>query len=151
MCGGGVSFVPLPSRSLRFSGCAHAADPWSLIINLAQIRVAGGWGAAPPHNPLLPGWVRPPDPPKGAPRPWLQLLFAFSRPRHLSRAAAQPGAELSLRNPISLSKPLVRASCAAWGGTFLRNPTVFFFCFLTTCPGQLGYLGQDFLQNLIFF
>ena len=63
---------------------------------MAQSWVAGGrrGGCAPPRTPLHSGGLRPPDPPKGAPRPWLQRLVAFSRPSRLSGAAALPGAEL---------------------------------------------------------
>ena len=43
--------------------------------------------------PLLSGGLRPPDPPKAAPRPWLQRLVVFSRQGHLSGAAALPGAD----------------------------------------------------------
>ena len=57
---------------------------------------------APPHPPCFPGGSAPPDPPKGAPRPWLQRLVALSRPSHLSGG-----------------------SCAAWGRTFYRNVTFF--------------------------
>ena len=35
---------------------------------------------------MLSGGLRPPDPPKSAPLPWLQGLVAFSRPSHLSGA-----------------------------------------------------------------
>ena len=59
----------------------------------------GRRGVCAPRTPLLSRGLRPQDPPKGAPRPWLQRLFAFSRPSHLSGAAPLPGAELFLRNP----------------------------------------------------
>ena len=74
----------------RPQGTARAVDR-ELIINLAQIWVAGGGGAAPPRTPLLPGGLRPPDPSKGAPRPLLQRWVS-----------------------CFLNQPLVRGSCAAW-------------------------------------
>ena len=113
---------------------------------MARIWDTGGGGAAPSHTPLLPGGLRPPDTPKGAPRPWPQWLFAFSRPSHLSRAAALPGAEPFLRNPtFFLNKPLVWSSCAAWGRTFFSEIQLFFE--QATYPGQLRCLGQNVFQN----
>ena len=123
-------------------------------------------GCAPPHPPAFRG-APPPDPPKGASRPWLQRLFAFSQPNHLS------GAELFLRNPtffdettcpgqlrclgqnfsqkldFFLNKPLVPGSFAAWGRTFSQKVTFFFE--QATCPGQLRCLGQNFSQTNDFF
>ena len=64
------------------------------------------------QTPAFPGGSAPWTPQKGALRPWLQRLFAFSRPNHLSRAKLFP------RNPTFLKKPLVRGSFAAWGRTF---------------------------------
>ena len=97
-------------------------------------------GLRPPAPPCFLGGSAPPDPPKGAPRPWLQRLFAFSRPNHLS------GAELFPRNPTCsqqatcpgqlrcpgqnlfpqfrlffLKKQLVQGSFAAWGRTFSQK------------------------------
>ena len=129
-------------------------------------------GCAPPH-PLLFWGLRPPDPPKGAPRPWLQRLLAFSRPSHLSGAAALPGAKLFLRIPtFFLNKPLVPGSFVARGRTFYQISDFFgrihlswaaslpgadFFSEIrhvfeqATCPGQLRCLGQNFFQKINVF
>ena len=121
----------------------------SLTINVAQIWGAGGGRAAPPRTPLLSGGLRPLDPPKGAPRPLLQRLFAFSRPSHLSGAATLPGAERFPRNlTFFLNKPLVPGSFAAWGRTFSQNMTFFE---QATCPGQLRCLGQNCFSKYDLF
>ena len=86
----------------------------------------GRRGGCAPRTPLLSGGLRPQDPPKGAPRPWLQRLVDFSRTIDLSGAAALPGADCFLKNlSLFLKKPLVQGSCAACGRTFSRIPT---FC-----------------------
>ena len=107
-------------------------------------------GCAPPHPPAFQGAPTHRTPQKGAPRPWPQRLFAFSRPRHLSGADSLPGAELvlkflpffeeeatcpgQLRRPgqnftsqirFLLNKPLVLGSFAAWGRTFLKTWILF--------------------------
>ena len=74
--------------------------------NLARIGGGGGGGAAPPPTPpCFSGGLRPPGSPKGAPRPRLQRLFAFSRSSHLSGAASH--------------------SFAAWGRIFAQNSDLF--------------------------
>ena len=82
----------------------------------------GGRGAAPPRTPLLSGGLRPPDPPKGAPRPWLQRLFAFSRPNPLS------GAELFPRIPTFIFE---QATCPGQlrclGQSSFSKTVLFFF------------------------
>ena len=112
----------------------HAADPWSLTINLAQIRMARGWGAAPSGPPLL-----------SAP----QRLFALSRPSHLSGGSrAAWGRTFSQKSDFRLNKPLVRGSCAAWGRT-VSLKSVFFK--RATCPGQLRCLGQNLFSRKSYF
>ena len=108
-------------------------------------REAGG--ATPPALPCFPGGSAPLTPPKGAPRPWLQQLFAFSRPSHLCGTAALPGAELVLRNPtFFFNEPLVPGSFTAWGRTFSQN----MFFEEATCPRQLRCLGQNFFWKTDF-
>ena len=65
------------TSSPNLSGCAHAADPWSLTINLAQIRGAGGGGAAPPRTPLLFRGASPPGPPKRRSAPLVAAVVRF--------------------------------------------------------------------------
>ena len=96
-------------------------------------------GLRPPAPPYFSGGLRPPDTPKGAPRPWLQRLFAFSRPSHLSGAAALPRADFFLRNPYFLKKPLV------WGITYSQK---FVFFEEATCPRQLRCLGQNLFSEI---
>ena len=102
--------------------CAHAADPWSLIIDVAQIRVAGGGGGcAPPHPPAF--WGSPP-------------------PGPLKRRSA-PLAAAVVR--FLTTEPLVRGSCAAWGRTFIQKSDLFLE--EATCPGQRRCLGQIFIKT----
>ena len=108
------------------------------------------WGAAPPRRPAFLGGSAPRTPRKGAPRPWLQRLVAFSRPSNLSGAAALPGAELFLRiSTFLLNKPLVPGSFAAWGRTFFSKYDIFFEH--ATCPGQLRCQGQNFFSKCDLF
>ena len=88
-----------------FSGCFFLFYKWlrpcrrplEFICNFGSNLGAGeAGGLRPPAPPCFPGGSTPQNPPKGAPRPWLQRLVAFSRP---TGAAALPGAELFLRSP----------------------------------------------------
>ena len=124
---------------------ARAVDREFEYNFLAQTEGGGRRGGCAPHTPLLSGGLRPWEPPEGTPHPWLQRLVAFSRPSHLSGAAALPGADFfresrrffeeatcpgQLRclgqnclekSDVFLKKPLVRGSFAAWGRTIPRT------------------------------
>ena len=92
--------------------------------------------------PCFSGGLRPPDPPKGAPRPWLQRLFAFSRPSHLSGAAALPGAELFLKNRALFEQATCPVQLRCQGQNLF--PEIRLFSEEATCPGQLRCQGQIF-------
>ena len=122
---GKSSFTRLPpcGGAANLSGCAHAADPWSLTINVAQIRGAGGGGAAPPRTPLLFRGARPPGP----------------RLRALGCSGC------------SLSRDRATGSCAARGRTFSQNSDLFFILEQATCPGQLRCQGQNLFSKIRLF
>ena len=84
----------------------------------------------------------------GAPCPWLQRLFAFSRPSHLSGPAAPQGAELFLRNPTSFEQASCPGQLRCLGQSFSQKSDFFE---QATCPGQLRCLGQNFLSNSDLF
>ena len=71
---------------------ARAVDR-ELNFNFGSNLGDGRRGSCAPPYPLLSRGLRPLDPPKGAPRPWLQRLVAFLRPSHLSGAAALPAGQ----------------------------------------------------------
>ena len=135
---------PIVQAKQRQDKIAAATGRWigSLTIDLAQMRGTGGGGAAPPRTPLLFRGAKP-DPPKGAPRPWPQRLFAFSRPNHLS------GAELFPRNSTFLKKPLVWGSFAARGRTVCQK--ICFFLNKPLVPGNFAAWGTTFSQKRTFF
>ena len=119
-----------------------------MAVAKAQIWLAGGGGAAPPLTLLHPGGLCPPDPPKGAPRPWLQRLVALSRPSHLSGAAALPGAELFSRNPIYFEEATCLGQLRCPAQNFF--PDMYFFNEIT-CLGQLRCQGLNFSNEFDFF
>ena len=69
---------------------ARAVDREFNYIFGSDLGAGKAGGLRPPTPPCFSGGLRPLDPPKGAPRPWLQRLFAFSRPSHLSGAKMRP-------------------------------------------------------------
>ena len=84
---------------------------------------------------------------RGGPRPWPQRLFAFSRPSHLSGAAALPGVELFLKNPTFFEQATCPGQLRCLGQNFFSEIRLFE---QATCPGQLRCLGQNFfLRNPI--
>ena len=118
-------FIGVKGAVIKFHWLTpDAADPWSLTINLAQIRVAGGGGAAPPHTPCIPGGSAP----------WT--------PQKALRALGCRGWSLSHD----------RATCPGQlrclGQNFCQK--IIFFVEEATCPGQLRCLGQNFCQKSIF-
>ena len=109
----------------------------------------GRRGGCAPRTPLLSGGLRPPDPPKGAPRPserpWLQRLVAFSRPSRLSGAAALPGADCFSQKSILFEEATCPGQLRCLGQNFWQK--IDFFVEEATCPGQLRCLGQNFFSK----
>ena len=122
------------------SGCAHAADPWSLTRNLAQNREAGG--LRPPAPPCFSGGLRPPGPPKrrSAPLPAAVVRILATEPLVRGRTFFQKS--------DFLKKPLVPGSFAAWGRFFPRKSISFEE---GTRPRQLRCLGQNFCSSISCF
>ena len=100
-------------------------------------------GGCAPHAPLLSRGLCSLDPPKGAPRPWLQRVFAFSRPSHLS------GGELFLRIPTFFEETACPKQLRCLGQNFFSEMRL--VCEQTTCPGQLRCLEQNSFSKSDFF
>ena len=103
----------------NLSGCAHAADPWSLTINLAQNRGGGRQGGcAPPHPPAFRG-APPPGPLKKALHALGCSGCSLSRDRATCPGQLRCPEQNFFSNSDSfLNEPLVPGSFSAWGRTF---------------------------------
>ena len=110
------------------------------MLGAEFISVAPSHFCSPTGPHLTKEGLRPPDPPKGAPRPWLQRLVAF-----LARAACPW--QLRCRGQNSLPEILLVFEQATSPGqlrcleqNFLSETLI--LSKETTCPGQLRCQGQ---------
>ena len=134
------------------SGCAHAADPWSLTGKIGSKSVGRSHfssdRATCPAIKILA--IEPLV--QGSRAAWGRIVsqksdFFFEQATCPGQLRCQ-GQNFSSKYDSCLNKPLVPGSFVVWGRTFYRKTLVLE---RATCPGQLRCLGQSCFQKRDFF